>query len=430
MTTFDRFDPFERRIGAAMDDIAGTRPLDYLDDVFRQTARTAQRPRWSFPERWFNVDTTLARPAPFGRRIPFRALFVLAALLAVVPTTAFYVGTQKRLPPPYGPAANGQIVFGMEGDLYALDSLTDEPRLLLQADGDLGGVGNSPDGQLIAYDNVVSGANHIWVADADGRNPRQVLDRAATGHSVAWAPNSQSLAIVTHATRPELWVAPANGSGARLLQLDGLDPWEAIWDPRQAGILLVRAEQKLTNEVDLYYVDLNGKLLTKIDMTGSMHNGAEYEFSHIQFSPDGSAIAYNSVEAQEPPVNRFRTHVMNRDGTGDRAIPAPLASRYSQAWAIFSPDGTWLAMESWVTQADNTAVNQVAIAPADGSATARWIGPQKAGQGIVKSWSPDGTRLLLCFCDIGEVYAADPVTGTYDRIPGATDLPDWQRLAR
>src|SRR6185312_13470991 len=118
MTIFDRFDPFERRIGEALEGIVPPRPLDYLDDVFRQTARTSQRPRWSFPERWFNVDTTFVRPS-FGRNIPIRQLIVLGLLLVIVAATiAFIAGSRKELPPPIGVAANGQIAYGVEGDLY------------------------------------------------------------------------------------------------------------------------------------------------------------------------------------------------------------------------------------------------------------------------------------------------------------------------
>jgi hypothetical protein len=61
MTAFDRFDPFERRITEAIDEIAAARRPDYLDDIFRQTARTAQRPRWTFLERWLPMDTAIAR---------------------------------------------------------------------------------------------------------------------------------------------------------------------------------------------------------------------------------------------------------------------------------------------------------------------------------------------------------------------------------
>ena len=63
MTAIDRFDPFERRIEAAIHEIAADRQPDYLDDVFRLTAGLAQRPGWTFPERWISVNQGTLRAA-------------------------------------------------------------------------------------------------------------------------------------------------------------------------------------------------------------------------------------------------------------------------------------------------------------------------------------------------------------------------------
>ena len=141
MTTFDRFDPFERRIGNALEAIEPMQSLPYLDHVFQQTARTRQRPRWSFIERWFTVDTTVARPM-FGQRVPIRTLLLLALIAAMVASAAFYFGTRKRLPLPYGPADNGVLVYGFNGDLYARDTVLGGPRLLISAPGNQSGVGS------------------------------------------------------------------------------------------------------------------------------------------------------------------------------------------------------------------------------------------------------------------------------------------------
>ena len=51
----------------------------YLDDIFQATARTSQRPRWTFPERWLPVDTTLS-PRPLVGRVPIRGLLLLLLL--------------------------------------------------------------------------------------------------------------------------------------------------------------------------------------------------------------------------------------------------------------------------------------------------------------------------------------------------------------
>lgn len=80
MTAFDQFDPFERRIATAIDEIAIARQPDYLDDVFQQTARSSQRPRWTFPERWISVN-----------RRTFQAAAAIAVLVVAV-GTYFAVG--------------------------------------------------------------------------------------------------------------------------------------------------------------------------------------------------------------------------------------------------------------------------------------------------------------------------------------------------
>ena len=66
MTTDRRF---ESDLSDLLAELAPRRTPDYRDDVVRQTARTRQRPAWTFPERWLPVDLTMtpcdgADPAP------------------------------------------------------------------------------------------------------------------------------------------------------------------------------------------------------------------------------------------------------------------------------------------------------------------------------------------------------------------------------
>ena len=438
MTAVDRFDPFERRVANAVDEIAAARLPDYLDDILTISARSPQRPRWTFPERWIPVDLSLPRP-PLARRLPIRPLVALLLVAALVAATiALYAGAQRRLPPPFGPAANGQLVFSLGGDLYARDSLVGQPRLILGMPGDQAGAIVSPDGQLIVYDEYAgtagraSGANpHEWVANIDGSHPRQILAEEYTFLALAWAPDSRSVLIATapHGA-PELWIAPADGSGARQVTFDTIRVLDGTWDPLTPGGLLIRGEDKQTHVVDLYLVDAAGAIVRSLGLTGRSLNGPQFEFSGAAFSPDGKLIAYNQIEAREAPVNRFRVHVVARDGTGDRAIPAPLASGYSQAWPSFSPDGASILMDTWETKADGAVIHQLAIAPSNGSATARRIGPIVDSSNQVKTWSPDGTRILQCMCDRDELYSIDPFGGGFEKLPWQGDLPGWQRLAR
>ena len=326
-----------------------------------------------------------------------------------------------RAAPPFGPAANGSIVYGYGGDLYVRDTLQAEQRLLIGGPGEQGGVIHSLDGQLLAYDNVVDGTDKVTVANADGTNPRTILDEPFTGGAAAWSPDSRSMALTT--TKPDgrsvLWIAAADGSGAREVSVEGIRVLDAVYNPADDGTLLIRGDA--VGAVDVYLIDLDGTIVRDFDLPGDMLYGAEWELSGLAFSPDGRTIAYNSVE----PGDRFRTQLVDVDGTNRRPIAPPVgaAADYSQAWSVFSPDGRWIALESWVGVPGGPAVNQLAIAPTDGSAPARGIGPKLPNQAIVKTWSPDGTKVLFAASDALQLFEADPVTGEYSDCPGTASCP-------
>ena len=78
MTAFDRLDVLDARVSGALDEIAAPSRPDYLDDIFQVTARTRQRPRWTFLERWLPMDTAIVRPAGRFRAIPMRPWSILS----------------------------------------------------------------------------------------------------------------------------------------------------------------------------------------------------------------------------------------------------------------------------------------------------------------------------------------------------------------
>ena len=120
------------------------------------------------------------------------------------------------------------------------------------------------------------------------------------------------------------------------------------------------------------------------------------------------------------------------DGTNQRpvAVPVDAPPNYSQAWSVFSPDGKRILMETWVGLPGGPSTNQVAIAPTDGSAPARGDGPSLVNQSLLRSWSPDGTKVLVGVVDINDTYEVDPMTGEYTKLPWVGDMPAWQRMLR
>ena len=131
MTASDRFD---RVFADVLADLAQPAYPDYIDDVLDRATPGSQRPAWTFPERWLPMGT-LARPASLAPGLPWRNLGMLALLaLLAAAILAVAIGTQRRLAPPYGPAANGLIVYQVDGDIYVRTAIDGSERVLIGGD--------------------------------------------------------------------------------------------------------------------------------------------------------------------------------------------------------------------------------------------------------------------------------------------------------
>jgi Tol biopolymer transport system component len=434
MTAFTRFDPFERRITDAVDEIAAARLPDYLDDVFRQTARTSQRPRWTFPERWISVDTTLPLPG-IARRVPLRSALLLALLIAaLVAATAFIVGSRTRVPLPFGPAANGAMVYAFDDDLYVRNTIGGTSRLLIGGPGLDAYPLFSPDGRLIAFSTTSdAGVEHLKVANADGTNVRELLSDPVMSAGAAWRPDSRALAVDTTILGVhKLLIVPIDGTPVTEIDLGDLEPINVIWRPPTGDALLFRVEEE-PGSMDLYTVNADGSGLREYDLPGQSAFGTEFTLSGATFSPDGKTIAYNSIEVDRATlVSHFRVGLIRPDGSR-LTVPGPTDPRVQEGWPAYSPDGQWILVHRWTfTFESETPEGWVAVMPADLSAQARDIGPRIAGgeeTGGTKLWSPDGSRVLWRAGNTEEVFSVDPVSGAHETLTWATDLPGWQRLA-
>ena len=115
-------DRLERRLPEVLTELSLPSTPDYVDTLLSRTARTPQRPGWSFPERWIPVST-ITSALPVRRPISLRPLIVFAVLLAlIVASIAFYVGSRPRPAPLTGLARNGAVVTTSAGvGIVAID---------------------------------------------------------------------------------------------------------------------------------------------------------------------------------------------------------------------------------------------------------------------------------------------------------------------
>jgi hypothetical protein len=435
-------DSFERHLPSALTDLAAPYTPDYLTDILGQTAATRQRPAWASFERWLPMQLATSRVP--STRVPWRQLVLLAVLAALLAAMlAVYVGTRTpHVPPPFGPAENGRLVYSADGDIVFRDALQDAPRVLMGGPTDDHDPGYSPDGTRLLYLSDEGGKAYLMSASADGTGGIRILDDPIEdGTQVVWAPDSKRVAVVNAPQGvPHLSVIAVDGSGSRLIDLKGLRPTNILWRPPDGHELLVRVirpvelrpDQSPYTPIQFYVVDIDGASPGEVRSVGiDPHDnfGPDWDNSGPEWSQDGSAIYYNVVDpAPGDPPGRYRVHRVNVDGSNDIALPPPAAT-VNEAWPIRSPDGKWLLVEHFTWEDQPDAHLTLAVLPADGSGPAHEVGPPVRGEDVDRAWSPDGTRILARIGD-SKMVSIDPVSGAYEETGWTANvLPDWQRRA-
>jgi hypothetical protein len=263
----------------------------------------------------------------------FVLLLVLASLLA----GALLVGSQQRdipeqrLPPPFGPARNGVIVFShaiAEGHspVVQFDPVTGETATL-RSGGWLVDPRFSPDGRQILFREQAGNweLSSLWVMNADGSGARQLLPAGRYGEP-AWSPGSDRILVMDN----EGWlnvVAVAKGTFVRhslgIKFADEIDSAAVSWRPNH--------DQVLVSQEESYLVNADGTGLRSLPEGGN-------------WSPDGSTIGYSldtgRVDVHGRPLGRV--HLLEVDSGVERKITFDGSDGTGEDFAAFSPDGTKL----------------------------------------------------------------------------------------
>jgi Tol biopolymer transport system component len=390
MSTVDRF---ELELPSALSDVAGHQRPDYLIDILGRTARTRQRPAWASPERWLPMELT--QPRATVARVPWRVVAVLAALVLLTVLAAVFVGSQqRRVPPPFGPARNGLIVFDRNGDIFVGDPAATGGASsgMTSPAGDLivGGpeydyaAGFSPDGTKVAFLRRTPTGDQIVAADAEGSGVR-VLTPTPLGNLMLawWVPSSDGI-IVDHAVggTQRLEILHIDGRPATILA-DDFPADNVAFRPPDGREFVVRAEVDGAWGLYSMRVDATERRL----LASSTVNGEpDQDLNSAAYSPDGLRIYYNRYI---PEPEAIQAWVMNADGSNQHRFNAsgPACCRWEGEMAP-SPDGRWVLM--WRVPPNGSG--EVTLYPADGSGLGRVL---QTGAGGSWAWAPDSTKVLL-----------------------------------
>jgi Tol biopolymer transport system component len=420
MTTDDRF---ARNLSAWLVEDGAHRVPDHLTEVLVHSAATRQRPWWSSPERWLPVDTTF-RPRPFKMPSAGRLVLVAMLIIAMLLVALLAAGSrQPRLPAPFGPARNGNIVTSRDGDLYVLDAATKASRPLVVGEGfDFSPI-FSRDGTKMVFlrsDGPITepAILTMYVANADGSDVRAVTPPTRSLDWFDWSPDSTRIAYMTTG---QLYVVDIRGGEPR--RLVGTGPAHfPTWLPPDGDEIVYRLE---TNSPGVFAIRADGTGKRRELSIGPPKN--EFDFQGIAVSPDGASITFTRWSSDGRP------RVFALDVATGQETPFSTATGAS-LWAAFSPDSKLVAY----ARIDPEGTYQLVVADANGSGSERTIGPKRPAKletgNVDAAWAftPDGTALVVRY--------GNDEQGTTNLLPldgspatslgsGGFEFVDVQRLA-
>lgn len=151
-------------------------------------------------------------------------------VLPLEPARTIHIDTEEGtwLSPDLSPDGR-DIVFELLGDLYTIDVRGGEARALTSGMAFDSQPVFSPDGRRIAFISDRSGAENIWIADADGTDPRQISLRNdnAVFASPAWSADGQAIYASRFRSEYnafELWrIGVASGESELLIPIKAND---------------------------------------------------------------------------------------------------------------------------------------------------------------------------------------------------------------
>jgi Tol biopolymer transport system component len=427
MTTEDRL---RRDLPEILGDLATGPYPDYIDDVLATSAAIRQRPAWTFLERWLPMVDIVRQPV-LVPRLPWRSIgLAIVVLLALLAAAVVYMGSQQRVPAPFGPARNGVIAYDAGGDIYTADPVSGTATAVITGPETDFGPRFSLDGTHLAFARIEGDSrSQIYVARSDGRGLTLVtstpvsLAAADTGRSwerYKFSPDGRELLI---ATVSGITIAKTDGSGASALDVGMLAAEPTYRPPDGREILFIGRGA----DTGLFIFDRRTNQTRRII---KMNPG--FDLAGASWSPDGSEVAYWTWNGTVDGLTA-KSHTVSADGSADRELPSPPGAVWN-AHATWSNDGKRLFLARGYTPGEDDVRGWVV--PADGSR----VGAQIAPAGSVETgccaawlWSPDDSELLgrpTALANGAPMVVLNAAGGAVRTAPWkAISDPTWQRLA-
>jgi len=340
-----------------------------------------------------------------------------------------------------------------KGPIWSLPILGGSPRRLGDAIGETAAW--SPDGKLLAYTNL----GDVFVANADGSDPRKLVSVSGDIQSVTWSPDGSRLRLDSSETvgtvgQQVFWEASAKGEGLHRLLPGWRNPpdeccgrWTPdgryfvfqsngqIWALAKSGGFLRSSPQP--TQLTFSPLTLSSPMLSrdgkKLFVIGQAYRGElmrydsrTHQFSptlggisaeYVAFSKDGQWIAYLSYR----DGTLWRSRV---DGSNRLQLTYPPMYPLLPRW---SPDGKNIIFFEFAISADKPA-RMYEISPDGGRPNP--LLPSDAHQQLDPNWSPDGTKIIFANESndpTSAIHVLDVASHQVSDLPGSKGLysPRW-----
>lgn len=313
----------------------------------------------------------------------------------------------------------------------------------------------SPDGKMIGYTNL----RELFVANADGSQPRKLAEVTGDILNLAWSPDGRSLRFDSSESAGTLgqqleWEVAEDGSGLHRLLAGWHNPpneccgrWspdgkffvfqsqDQIWALPKSGPLFGGDPKplQLTSSPLSLSSPIPSKDGKKLFVMGRIYRGqlTRYDANTKQFVPFLGGISAEFVDFSKD--GQWVAYVSYRDGTLWRSKvdgSERLELTYPPMYPVlprWSPDGKKIIFFEFAVSADKPA-RMYEISPDGGSP--QLILPDDRSQQLDPNWSPDGTKIIFA----GEsndpssaIHILDLASHRVSDVPGSQGLysPRW-----
>jgi hypothetical protein len=431
---------FDRHLAAWFEASApSSEPEPLLGQVLARTARTRRRPAWRIPERWIPMSAITTRSAKVSQ-IPWRIVGLIALLaVALIGGALLIAGTRRPpLPPPFGAAGDGKLVYSVDGDIFVRESPTaTNSALLTGATIDEVPV-MSYDGSRFVFTRHTSGSlAGLWIANADGSAQQRLDLPFSTISWIDWAPTGTDLYVANENGQRSMAIVPTDGSPSTTLDL-GVPVQVPSHRPGHDDQILFKG-QGVSGDWGFYLVGRDGVDPQRLDLDPGFQSDTDYRthrdeyFSGAAWASDGRRLLYYTLEPAPTSAAGpgFRIHLAEIGPAGEVLSDRILESDPSHDDEF---NASWLPTEdSILFQIVEGNRHTLAIASLrDALGPARDLGVHGADW-ISSIIAPDGQSVIVA---VPAVPGGRQSMSIVD-LASLTDTPlavepdvTWQRVAR